>query len=38
MTTRYDDDENVIPPHPTSKHQYYAQWGFERVYIVTETI
>ena len=36
MTTRDEYDEKVFLPHHTSKHQYYAQWCFERRSIVTK--
>ena len=36
VTIRYDNDKKVFLPHHTSKHQHYAQWGFEGGSIVTK--
>ena len=36
MIIRDDHDKNMFLPHQTSKHHYYAQWCFERGYIVTK--
>ena len=38
MTTIYENYEKVFLPHHTSKHQYYAQWYFERGSIVMKNI
>ena len=38
MTTIDDDDKKMFLPHHTSKHQYYAQWCFERGSIVMKNI
>ena len=37
VTTRDDDEEKLFLPHHTSKHQYYKQWCFQHISIVTET-
>ena len=37
MTTRYDDEEKVFFPHRNSDNQYYAQWCFQRGYVVSKT-
>ena len=38
ITTIDDNNNKLFLPHHTSKHQYYAQWFFERVSIIVKKI
>ena len=38
ITTIDDDDKKLFLPHHASKHQYYAQWCFERGSIIMKKI